>query len=129
MKSLDIGCGPDGTSDVNIDLNREFRPTVVCDAQSLPFKADMFDVVVCSHVLEHLEKPNYCLREISRVARDEAEITVGFPQEANASVSMCQLRVLLYNLPMPTLPFALLTILRTLYLCGTEKAYVAWHKW
>lgn len=43
------------------------RPTVCADAHRLPFKANAFDYVFCSQILEHLADPSRFFVEIARV--------------------------------------------------------------
>ncbi len=45
------------------------RPLVVADVQDLPFADNSFDVVICRHVLEHVEDPVGAAAELSRVGR------------------------------------------------------------
>lgn len=123
-----MGAGPYKNCDVNVDLNRDFKPTVVCDAEHLPFKENTFFHIVCSHLLEHLNQPNICLLEISRVATEKSQVEIGFPLESNASNWRCLFRVLAYNLWFPALPLAYLGILRTLSM-ARKKPYVVLHKW
>jgi SAM-dependent methyltransferase len=54
----------------------------VFDGRSLPVADGMYDVVVCSHVLEHAHSPAALLREMARVGR---WIIVEVPLEANLS--------------------------------------------
>ncbi len=42
----------------------------------LPYEDDSFDLVVCSEVLEHLDRPEDAVREITRVARRHVLLTV-----------------------------------------------------
>jgi ubiquinone/menaquinone biosynthesis C-methylase UbiE len=56
-----------------------FRPTVLADAQYLPFKNGCFKVVKSSHVLEHLKNPSKAIDEMLRVATKE--IIIRFPTE------------------------------------------------
>ena len=45
------------------------RPFLVSDATRLPFRDKSFDVVICSHLLEHVADPDALLRELGRVGR------------------------------------------------------------
>lgn len=49
------------------------------DANCLPFKNGYFDIVVCSHVLEHLNNPQKTLVEISRVLKKGCFAIIGVP--------------------------------------------------
>jgi len=124
-----VGAGTNHGCTVNTDRNRECHPDVVCDAEHLPFKNKSFTEVVCSHVLEHLEHPECCLREINRVAIEDASVNIGFPLEKNASNCMCHMRVLLLNLFLPSLPNVCLGIIKDLRVLHGDKAYTVWHKW
>ena len=128
LQTLDIGCGPNKKLDVNIDLNRGFRPDIVCDAQHLPFKSEVFSLINCSHLLEHLEKPYLCLNEINRISKKKAKILVGFPLESNASNTACYFRMLIFNLFMPSLPFAISEIIRDLKEIR-NKSYIVYYRW
>lgn len=46
------------------------------DLYALPFADDHFDTVVCSEVLEHLDRPGAAARELRRVARSAVVVTV-----------------------------------------------------
>lgn len=74
---LDVGCGKRRLGDVNVDINREVRPDVVCDIHYLPFKDAQFEVVYCFHVLEHKGvRPEKAIRELRRVSKKIVEIQV-----------------------------------------------------
>lgn len=49
------------------------------DIDELPFENDSFDVVVASHVLEHLQNPDFAIREMSRVLKKGGLLIVGTP--------------------------------------------------
>jgi SAM-dependent methyltransferase len=49
---------------------------VVADAQELPFGDDEFDLVTASHMLYHVPDRERALRELRRVARDDAPVYV-----------------------------------------------------
>lgn len=45
------------------------RPFVVCDGCRLPFADQSFDYIICSHILEHMERPAAFLNEVMRVGK------------------------------------------------------------
>lgn len=84
IQSLNVGCGSDLWGDIRVDLafnflSMRFRPTLLADAQYLPFKDGSFKVVRASHVLEHLKKPFMAVDELLRVATKE--VVLRFPTE------------------------------------------------
>jgi len=48
-------------------------------AQRLPFPDATFDVIVCSHILEHLSKPQNLVAELFRMLRPGGLLVVGVP--------------------------------------------------
>jgi SAM-dependent methyltransferase len=83
---LDVGSGdkPHWRADVLLDLYvgaehggqrsgraaaRVSRPLFDADAADMPFADNVFDYVVCSHVLEHVPDPAAVVAEITRVGR------------------------------------------------------------
>lgn len=78
---LDIGCGDGRTSNriksgyIGIDLFAE-NPM---DAHELEFDSDLFDIVFCSHTLEHTISPLMCLLEIKRVVKESGDVIIGVP--------------------------------------------------
>jgi SAM-dependent methyltransferase len=44
---------------------------VVADAETLPFKSDCFDIILCNHVYEHTDNARHLLQEIKRVLKKE----------------------------------------------------------
>ena len=53
-----------GASAVRID-----RPLFDADAADMPFADKVFDYAICSHVLEHVERPDLVVGELTRVAK------------------------------------------------------------
>jgi SAM-dependent methyltransferase len=53
-----------GSSGVRID-----RPLFDADAADMPFADKVFDYAICSHVLEHVERPDAVVAELTRVAK------------------------------------------------------------
>ena len=83
---LDVGSGdkPHWRSDVLLDkyISDRFsvqrsgnektvinKPIFDADAISMPFKNKVFDFVICSHLLEHVERPDLVINEIMRVGK------------------------------------------------------------
>ena len=80
---LDIGCSfglilrrlvSDTGFGVGIDMDQSVmkehvgKAAYVCaDAETLPFRRDCFDVVICNHVYEHTDSPEEMMAEIERV--------------------------------------------------------------
>jgi len=71
FRKLDVGCGHDPKGDINVDLflNKSERyddtslnvktiPNFIrAGACHLPFKDKCFVIVICFHVLEHVDNP------------------------------------------------------------------------
>jgi SAM-dependent methyltransferase len=53
-----------GSSSARID-----RPLFDADAADMPFADKVFDYAICSHVLEHVERPDAVVGELARVAK------------------------------------------------------------
>ncbi len=79
-RCLDLGCGEMPyarllrgrvTHYVGTDLrsNAAAPPHVVSDSLMLPFRAQSFDTVLCTQVLEHVRNPLLTMAEIARVLR------------------------------------------------------------
>lgn len=94
---LDVGCGegfisrlvkdriPDNEivgveySIEALEIARKLNPDITFyqgDIYNLDFKDDAFDLVICTEVLEHLQKPEKAIKEIIRVASKGVIITV-----------------------------------------------------
>jgi SAM-dependent methyltransferase len=53
-----------GASGVRVD-----RPLFDADAADMPFADKIFDYAICSHTLEHVERPDAVIAELTRVAK------------------------------------------------------------
>jgi len=74
---LNLGCGKkrlDGY--VNMDVR---GGEVMADAIALPFRDKVFDVVLASHVLEHIIRLENAMQEIHRVLKDGGELNAIVP--------------------------------------------------
>lgn len=72
---------------ITCDLIKNKEIDVVCDAHSLPFNVESFDLVMCQEVLEHLENPQLAINEMYRVLKFEGEVVLStrfiFPLHAD----------------------------------------------
>lgn len=94
---LDVGCSggmlqnllSDHCSEVyGLDINdfilttTDFQEQYICgDAMRMPLRSNCFDVVICSHLLEHIPFIYQCLKEMRRVSKHGAKIFLLYPIE------------------------------------------------
>ena len=92
---LDVGCGEGirligqveycvGIDIVEARLRRakEELPAfgfVLGDVQYLPFKNEVFDKALCSHIIEHVHQPKRLLQEVHRVTKGSGFLQLEFP--------------------------------------------------
>jgi SAM-dependent methyltransferase len=106
---LDVGCGrgygfeviaPQTTAQVGIDISCDFlreakeKFTSVAFAcasgDALPFCDNAFDSVISFEVIEHIQNDEGFLRELKRVARDDAFLAVSTPNKLVSSGNVDQ---------------------------------------
>jgi len=90
---LDVGCGDRGRGTVNVDLCRKTSVDlyerdninanqtlnfVQATIYNLPFRDNIFQKVLCYHLLEHLKQPKQAIKELIRVSKYEIEIIVPY---------------------------------------------------
>ena len=56
-------------------------PVLEADLRKLPFPDGAFDLVLCSHVLEHIREDVAAMRELARVAAPSGLVVVAVPNE------------------------------------------------
>lgn len=75
---LDVGCGAKpyyklfekkSKKYIGIDVLHEEAADIICSADDLPIRSNVFDVVLCTQVLEHVEDPEKTLKEVHRVLK------------------------------------------------------------
>ena len=82
MKILDVGSGPRKyPGSVNIDINPENAPDMLHDLNKYPWPAqsDEFDLVHCSHCLEHLDDAVKAVEEMYRLCKPGGLIKIIVP--------------------------------------------------
>jgi len=74
-KVLDIGCGYTANENATtlcdvIDLQEQYpdKKFVKLKSKNLPFSDKEFDFVIASHVLEHVENPEFFINELQRIS-------------------------------------------------------------
>lgn len=98
---LDIGCGSGKTRNlvskqgavwVGLERFSGGNPTVLADAETLPFSSRSFDVVVMDSVLEHIPNPVAAFAEVGRVLKPHG-LLVGYVawMECFHEISYCHL--------------------------------------
>lgn len=83
---LDIGCGHLAShlarGNINIDIEKPLKIPenfVLADAHCLPFRNNLFEKAYFYDVIEHVENPLKCLREIHRVLKNEGVVEISTP--------------------------------------------------
>lgn len=61
--------------------NRPEIEIIKADAQKIPIPDEIFDVVLCSEVLEHLPDPKIVLKEIHRIIKHKGRLVISVPNE------------------------------------------------
>ena len=87
IKVLELGAGIDyykgreNEDVVHLDSLKLPHIEVVHDLDKFPwpFKDNTFDVVICSHLLEHLEDLTKAMKEITRICRKGARVKIRVP--------------------------------------------------
>ena len=79
---LDLGCGnskKEGT--IGIDIEKADGVDYVLDIQNqpLPFPDQSVEYIYSSHFLEHIDNPGQVFQEVSRVAKNGAELEIWTP--------------------------------------------------
>lgn len=78
-KFLDIGCGDGKTKQVKANWTGADILSNHIDAHELPYYDESFDIIFCSHTLEHTISPLMCLFEIERVIKKDGDVIIGVP--------------------------------------------------
>lgn len=62
-------------------MEQGYKSVLLQDIRECPFdyEDNFFDVVICSHILEHLEHPGKLLEKLKRIIRKEGLLIVGVP--------------------------------------------------
>ena len=88
---LDVGCGrnPKNVNNaecIHIDVVKYDTVDLVADALHLPFKDCIFDEIIASEVVEHLDRPEVFFREAHRVLKPGGLLRVIVPIGLTAKI-------------------------------------------
>lgn len=68
------------TRKLTVEKNvRDSVELVLADAEQMPFIGEIFDLVICTEVLEHLRKPSKVLKELERICKVGSRLIITIP--------------------------------------------------
>jgi SAM-dependent methyltransferase len=80
-KILDLGSGGRrlGKTIINLDIQADENLDIMGDAHLLPFKEQVFDLIICTALLEHVPRPQKVVEEILRCLNINGIVYVQVP--------------------------------------------------
>jgi len=88
MKKINIGCGLDVKKYWdNLDTHNKNGANIIWDLNNLPlpFENNIYDYVLCSHVIEDWTNPILIIKELIRICKIEGKIEIRVPHERSAN--------------------------------------------
>ena len=80
MNKLNLGSGKDYREDwINVDITGKANITHDLNQFPYPFPDNYADEILMSHILEHLDDPFEVLKEVMRISKEGAKITIKVP--------------------------------------------------
>ena len=82
MRKLDIGSGHIIRKGFErIDFDKDAKPDILWNINNVPWPIpnNVYDEIICYHVIEHLPEINPFLREVLRISKDGAKFRFDFP--------------------------------------------------
>lgn len=83
---LDLGCANAKHGTVNLDGNPFYKPDIVAEMHSTPFKDEAFDECILSHVIEHSEEATKLMLEVRRILKTDGVVHITVPNFASFAV-------------------------------------------
>jgi ubiquinone/menaquinone biosynthesis C-methylase UbiE len=84
---IDPSPGAHGVGRFSENITNEVQ-IIQGNAENLPFQNEEFDIVFCSHVLEHVTNQTKSLSEINRVLNKDGVVIIGMPTASMAIISI-----------------------------------------
>ena len=81
-KILDVGCGNNKTKGaIGIDVSLQTQADVICNLINLiiPFKDNIFDIIICKQIIEHLPEVEKFLKELYRMGKNCGKVIIETP--------------------------------------------------
>lgn len=81
-RMLDVGSGErrlNLPNFFNVDASKNKFIDIVVDAHHLPFRNNIFDLIICEHLLEHVKKPWIVIEEIYRITAFGGSVYIEVP--------------------------------------------------
>ena len=76
----DLKVAKDRLNDFDISNKKEICQFGVGDINTLPFKDESYDSVICSEVLEHVDSPKDSIKELIRVLKPGGVLALSVPR-------------------------------------------------
>lgn len=89
LKKLNLGCGRDIRKEyINVDFEKFSGVDKVYDLNKVPypFRENQFEEVVMKCILEHLENPFLVMKEIHRISKQGARVSIRVPHFSSNNV-------------------------------------------
>jgi SAM-dependent methyltransferase len=62
-----------------LSIDPKTKPDFLCSAENIPASESSFDGIVLCEVVEHLEKPEAVLKEVTRVLKSKGQLVMSMP--------------------------------------------------
>lgn len=62
-----------------LNIDESTNPDYCCSAENIPVENSFFDTIIFCEILEHLEKPEKVLKEISRIIKPDGVLIASIP--------------------------------------------------
>ncbi len=88
ITKLNIGCGKDIKKDfLNVDYfnGKGVDKVINLNNYPYPFKENQFEEILAKDILEHLEKPDKCIRELWRISKKGCKIEITVPHYSSVN--------------------------------------------
>ena len=100
LKLLDIGCGigyllsniSDKHKKFGMEIDKStyeiasrFAEISIGELKKINYQENFFDLIVCHHVIEHVAKPEFMIREIKRILKNKGILAIGTPDFDSAA--------------------------------------------